>query len=62
MSAKAKLRAVPDAQPVPPAPSYDYEHQERQRIARKDWAAVHVRGDRNPVFDWWPTARSLWRA
>jgi hypothetical protein len=32
-------------------PDTSYEHRERQRIASKDWAAVHVRGDRSAPLD-----------
>jgi hypothetical protein len=42
-----RLRVVAD---VPP-PDLSYEWRDRQRIARKNWAAVHIQGDRRaPVF------------
>jgi hypothetical protein len=46
---KPKFRVV--GKPPQPAPPTDYEWQERQRIARKDWAAIHVRGDRSAPVD-----------
>jgi hypothetical protein len=47
-----KLRAVPDApKPAARPDLHDYEHLERQRIAAKDWAKLHVRADRSePVY------------
>ncbi len=48
MTTKPKLRSVPEAAPVSePAPSLDYEWQQRQASARKDWAALHIRSDRS---------------
>lgn len=45
MSAKPNLRVVAPADQS--APSTEYEWQHRQRIARKDWAAIHIGGDRS---------------
>lgn len=61
MTARPNLRPVPTQQGEPPAPDLSYEWQERQRVARKDWAAIHVRGDRNPPLAWWPHTRRPWR-
>jgi len=56
----AKLRAVPAA-PKEPAPSLAYEYEERQRMAAKDWAAIHVRGDRSPPLDFFNRIVRSWR-
>ena len=56
----AKLKAVPAPADEPP-PSTDYEWQERQRIARKDWAAIHVRSDRSPALDFIRRVVRGWR-
>lgn len=44
--AKPELRIVD--RPDQPEPDMTYEHELRRRIAARNWAAVHVRGDRAP--------------
>lgn len=43
-------------------PSYAYEGDERRRIAGKNWAAIHIRGDRSaPVYLPSVASRRTWR-
>lgn len=37
---------------APRADLHAYEHEERRKIAEKDWAKVHVVGDRREPLDW----------
>ncbi len=57
----AQLKVVPIA-PVraPRAGLFDYESDHRAAIARIDWAAVHVRGDRRTPIQL-PELRRWWR-
>lgn len=57
---QAKLRSVAPAAPAP-EPSLAYEWQERQRIARKDWAAIHIHADRARPFDFVRRIARHWR-
>lgn len=45
------IAAVKD-RPTPKIDPYAYEHEERRRIAERDWARVHVAGDRREPLDW----------
>ena len=56
----AKLRAVPPT-PAEPAPSYAYEYRERARIAARDWAAIHVRGDHSVALTFIQRIVRPWR-
>jgi hypothetical protein len=56
----ARLAAVPT--PVEqPAPDLSYEWQDRQRIAARDWARVHIAGDRAPVLAFLERVKRTWR-
>lgn len=55
----AKLRVV--AAVEEPAPSYAYEAEQRRRIARKDWAAIHVAGDRRAPLPFFERVKRIWR-
>jgi hypothetical protein len=57
----ARLRAVPAAPTIEPEPSLAYEYEERRRIAAKDWAAIHVRGDRSRPLDFFQRVVRPWR-
>jgi hypothetical protein len=38
--------------PAKPEDLYAYEHEQRRKIAARDWARVHVAGDRREPLDW----------
>jgi len=59
-----RLRSVPkqEEEVREPMPSFDYEWQERRRIAAKRWDRVHIAGDRGAVISWGAaTHRRWWR-
>lgn len=60
MSAKPLLHSVPDEPVKEPAPDMSYEHQERRRIAERDWAAVHVASDRRAGLSFLDRVRRTW--
>jgi hypothetical protein len=53
-------RLVP--KPAEPDPSTAYEHEERRRIAARNWKAVHIAGDRAPPLCLGEKRRGNWRA
>lgn len=59
MKPAPKLRAVPDAPPEPPCTAY--EHEQRRLIASRDWAAVHIAGDRALPINLGDLPRWRWR-
>lgn len=61
MSAARKLQVVPEFPVEKPAPDVSYEHRERKRIAERDWAAVHIRGDRAAPLNIIDRVTRLWR-
>jgi hypothetical protein len=58
-------RPVPNLRVVAPAdqppPSYAYEAEQRRRIAAKNWAAIHVRGDRSQPLPFFDRVLRTWR-
>lgn len=63
MAAVRALKIVGDqAEPTKPrADLYAYESEQRAAIARVDWAAVHVRGDRRAPIALFGTTKRGWR-
>jgi hypothetical protein len=59
-AALRQLRAVAPSSEQPP-PDLSYEWRERQRIAERDWASVHVAADRRPALPWFEQRRRTWR-
>lgn len=53
------LHVVPAAEQ--PQPSYEYEAQERRRIAAKNWAAIHIAGDRRAPLPFFERVKRIWR-
>lgn len=48
---RRNLKLVEPAPKPEPLPSLAYEHEQRQRIAATDWAALHIRGDRSAPIE-----------
>jgi len=57
---RARLRPVPEPADEP-APDLSYEWRDRQRIRERDWAAVHIRGDRGPALPFFQRILRTWR-
>lgn len=58
MTRASTLRAVETVQQ--PAPSLDYEWQDRQRIMGRNWSAVHVAADKRSPLPFWNQVRRSW--
>lgn len=61
MTARTNLHSVPQPPADQPEPSYAYEHEQRQASARRDWAALHIAGDRRPALGFLDRVRRTWR-
>lgn len=59
-AAVPRLRSVKPT-PAEPQPDTSYEHRERQRIAQRDWAALHVAADRRSPLGFLDRIRRTWR-
>jgi hypothetical protein len=44
-----------------PQPDVSYEHRERQHIAERDWAGLHVAADRRSPLGFFDRVRRTWR-
>lgn len=59
MTSKPALVLVDQAEQ--PAPSYAYEAEQRRRIASKNWAAIHIAGDRREPLSLPDRVKRVWR-
>jgi hypothetical protein len=57
----ARLAVVPQSAESQPEPDLSYEYRERQFIASRDWAAVHVAADRRAPISLADGVRRWWR-
>lgn len=59
---KPSLKVVTKTHRPVPLPSLDYEWQERQRIASKDWSRLHIAGDKRTPLQLGDRLKRIWRA
>lgn len=58
---KPHLTIIPKAPPPEGEPSYDYEWKQRQFIRSRNYAAVHIAGDRSRPVELMDRVRGWWR-